>query len=108
MSEAAEDRLQGLSELTEVDSETLTFREDELQAVVNRGLSTAGRDKGQIDFDERDMTHIEVMRQDLDDPPRVGESFEDEDGRFHRIKTVRRTDNTWLCECEVAGDPDED
>ncbi len=107
MSEAAEDRLQGLSELTEVDFETLSFRDEELSAVVNRGLNTPGLDKGEIDFNERDMTHIEILRTNLETIPRVGETFTDTDGRFHRIQTVRRTDNTWICECEVAG-PDED
>lgn len=107
MSEAAEDRFEGLSELIQVDSEGLLFRDEELLAVVNRGLNTSAIDKGQLDFDERDMTHIEILRVNLEEPPRAGETFTDTDGRFHRIKTVRRTDNTWICECEVAG-PDED
>jgi len=102
-SEAESDRLQGLTELVRVDYETLEFRGSDIQATVNRGLDAQALEAGQIDFDERDRTRIEIIRSVLATPPRVGEHFEDNDGRFHRIQAIKRTDNTFVCDCEVAG-----
>lgn len=96
-----------------MDGEVLLFREDErrrsnrgsLKGMVDRGLDAADLDKGQINFSERNKSKIEILRTDVDSAPEVGESFEDTDGFFHRIKIVRRTENTYRCECDVA-DPD--
>lgn len=104
-SEAQTDRLEGNTELVRVDYETLTFRGLEVLAIVDRGMDARGVANGLVDFTERDMTRIEVLRSAVDEIPRVGESFTDEDGRLHRIELVRRTDNTYRCDCVPSTAP---
>lgn len=100
MSEASEMRLTGFKELLARDGETLEFRHGELEAIVNRGLNTAGVQKGEVNFLERDQTHIEFLKTAVSSVPRSGESLRDETGAYHRVKTVRRTDITYMLECE--------
>lgn len=106
MSEAATLRKQGFKELLERDSEILEFRQCILCGIVDRGMDATALDRGQVDLGERNQTRVEVLCEDLDTPPRPGEQFTDEDDQFHRIKVVRRTDNTYRCDCELEGDPE--
>lgn len=103
MAQANDDRASGFSELLDSDSEELAYRGGTIEGIVDRGLDAKALSAGQIDFDERDKTHIEFLRSAVTSVPRVGEFFEDSDNRFHRISVVRRTSNTYKCDCEVGG-----
>ena len=74
--------------------------------IVNRGLDAAALEAGQVDFTERNMTHIEVLIEDLDggDPPAVGMHFRDGRLVHHRISVARRTDVTLKYECHVEAE----
>lgn len=85
------------------DSETLEYRGGTITAIVNRGLDAKALDAGQIRFDEANKSHVEFLKTSVSSAPRVGEHFEDSDGEFHRIQVVRHSDNTYRCDCEVAG-----
>ena len=82
--------------------ESLTFRGAPLTALVNRGLDVPALERGAIEFLSRDQTRVEYLRDDLPESPRAGELFEDSDGAFHRIQTVRQTDLTFVCLCEQS------
>ena len=105
------DRIQGFKELRDTNGETVEFRERErqrsnrtaLKAIVNRDLQFPRLAKDQVHLDERNDTTIEVLRTDVDSAPKVGEFFEDTDGMFHRIKSVRRKDITYFCELKFDG-----
>lgn len=102
MSQAREDRLAGILEAQQSDGETVTFRDADLTVTINRGLDAPAIEQGQVDFTERSKSHVEALISDVIPAPRVGEDFEDEDGMFHRIKVVRRTDLTYFCDCEIG------
>lgn len=85
------------------DSETLEYRGGTIFAVVNRGLDAKALDAGQIDFSDRNKSHVELLQSAVSSAPRVGEHFIDGDGEFHRIQVLRRTDISYKCDCEVAG-----
>jgi len=102
MSNAATDRLDALEELLEEDGETLTFRSDSLTAIVDRNLEASPTRKGQVEFTERPLTRIELLRSDVTSAPEAGEVFEDAAGEFHRVETVRSTDLTYRCDCLLS------
>lgn len=75
-------------------------------ALVNQGLDAVRLNKGDVDFGERNKTHVEFLRCDIAEDPKVGQHWKDDDGDYHRIQVLRKTDITWRCDCEVHG-PDE-
>jgi hypothetical protein len=55
-----------------------------------------------VNFGDRTTTTIEVLKCDLTNP-KNGDAWRDEDGSFHRITKILRTDITWRFEdCEVS------
>lgn len=105
--EVQSDLEQAFKELLDTKGETVTLLNGstevaEVDVVINRGLDAQALDAGQIDFSERNMTHVEVLRSALDVVPKVGWHFLDDDGFMHRIQTVRRTTLTYRCECEAT------
>lgn len=103
-SEAENAQLQGFKELLRVSGESLRIypRNRAVTGIVDRGLDEPELDKGQVNFDERNQSSIEILRTDVDPAPDPGQWFRDSDGFFHRIRTVQRTKITYRCKCEVA------
>lgn len=101
MSEASAIRLQGFKELLASSGETVDFRTNPIKAIVNRGLAAAGLAMGEVNFSERDTTHIELLRTAVTPPPRVGEPFRDSEDRNHRIEKVTTTDITYKLDCQL-------
>lgn len=73
-----------------------------VRAVIDRGMSASPLDRGDIQFDDRNITRIEFLRCDMNNAPKVGQSFKDCSSDFHRIQVVRKTELTWRCDCEVS------
>jgi hypothetical protein len=69
-------------------------------AVVDRGMSAAPLDRGEINFDERNVTRIEFLKCDISIAPVVGQTFKDCCDNYHRIRVVRKTELTYRCDCE--------
>lgn len=108
--EAQELRREGFEANLEASGEPLKLMNGgvlvkKVDALVNRGLDTAGVQQGQVAFTELSMSHIEVLQDEFDAIPDTGWSFKDDQNMFHRIRTVRRTDNTYIFECESAMNP---
>lgn len=76
--------------------------------IVNRGAPKEPLDKDSIDHDDRTQTVVEVAKCDVPSAPKVGQTWKDADGKFHRIQTLRATDISYVMECdEEAADTDE-
>jgi len=108
-SRGADDRLLGLTDLHDEDSETLVYRSRgsavsaTIVGVVRRGGDASKNRKEQIDFTTRDQTVVEILRSAVSAVPQVGESFTDEDSKVMRISVVTTTDNTYVCEIQRVG-----
>lgn len=101
MTAGSTDRLTGFNELLARDGETLTFREAELVAIIDRGQPPKPSDRGHINFLDSDQSRIEFLKSAVASGPKPGEDIVDEFNLHHRIQTVRQTDITYRCECNT-------
>lgn len=111
MTISEQDSIAAFSELLATSGESLILWNGNrvlatVTASVNRNLDARALDKGQVDFSERDKTHVELLRCKIERAPEVGQYFKDCQGEYHRIQVVRKTDITYRCDCEVAA-PDQ-
>lgn len=96
------------SELKGAAGETVTFRDNQVEAVVNRIAATDSQDKRRNyqSLDTRATSRIEIALTELEDlnlsRPITGEIIEDSRGVFHRIKLVRHAGLAWMLDCEVT------
>jgi len=77
---------------------------DRFSALVNRS-EYAGLRKGEVDYDQRNLTTIEFLVADVDVTPDVGQSIKDSVDVYHKIQKLRKTDITWFCTCVSEEDP---
>lgn len=96
------------SELKSAGGEMVIFRDNNVEAVVNRIAVTDSQEKRRSypALDTSATSRIEIALTELEDlnlsRPLTGEIIEDSRGIFHRIKLVRHAGLAWLLDCEVT------
>jgi len=92
----------GFGALIAFSGEPLVFRSVEVSGLVDRSPDRQLRQE-QISFDPDRASVVEIFTAAVSPIPRVGESFEDENGLFHRIRIVKPIEGFKLrCICEVS------
>jgi hypothetical protein len=103
MSLGSDLRNTGLGVLLDVDSETLSFRGEDVSVILNRPMP-AGQGFDQVALNLLGGSSVEFLKEDLPAPsdggPRLGEVFTETNGNTHRITRIDSTDLTWKLTCE--------
>ncbi len=101
MSEASQARLEAFQALLLSDGEPLSLMDGRKLVIRANGIvrraELSALDGPEQQYTERNATTIEVLQEDA--TPKHGQAFVDANSMGHRIQNVRRTDNTWFCEC---------
>jgi hypothetical protein len=87
----------GFAALRTVSGETLSFRGVDMLCVVNKAAE--GEPGADLDPKREQQSAVELECDLVDEVPRAGESFEDEDGNLHVIRFVENRGNTYFCKC---------
>ena len=105
MSIGATEREAGFDELLADDGEDLTYGRaasgTTVEALVDRGGPITPKDRMRVEFEARSASTIEFKKTEVASDPKAGDDLEDEDGLHHRVETVKATDFTWVCSCDV-------
>jgi len=110
MSAGAEDRLLGFNEQLDIDGESLTLLDGQKSlfsvcGLVNRGLDALMVKKGNINFSEKNKSHIQFKICDATKEVKVGYHMKDSKSFVHRIKVLRRDDIVYMLDCEQHEEP---
>jgi hypothetical protein len=101
MTEAEQDRLEGLEEQASVEAETIHFRNDGILATVNFAQPEMPIPGDERNFTDRTKSTIEIRRTLVESVPLAGESITDARDAIHSIEKVTHTDLTYVCHCDV-------
>ena len=106
MSAASELRSIAFTTLADPDTgsgETVTFRDEPVDAVVKYDPQPETPSEGMQQFTDRGTSVVEIAKALVSPAPEVGEEFTGPDGRRHRVRLKpRTTDLTYVCDCTVS------
>lgn len=102
MSNASKLRARGFTQLLADDSESLLFNGVTLvHAVVDRSGRVAPVEAGQVQFTERSLVVVEVLKSAVGTAPGGGDFFDDEAGQRLFVESTSSNGESWLVNCRV-------
>lgn len=98
---------EGRTEMKAVAGIDVAFRRANVPTItvtvtIDRSPGFGSQDSNRRDLSEVETSRIMLTEDQVEEAPKVGQSFVESNGTDHRILRVTRPGDEWLCDCKVS------